>query len=480
MVGAAGSGSPPRLFHDRYRLESRIATGGMGTVYAAVDERLGRRVALKLLRDDLARDPAFVERFRREARAVAALAHPNIAGVFDYGEEDGNHFIVMELAEGRDLARVLREEGPLSPDRAARIAEQICDALAHAHAAGVVHRDVKPANVIVGEQDLVKVTDFGIARMTGDATLTTTGSVLGSAHYISPEQANGAPAGPASDIYSTGIVVFEMLTGSLPFTGDSPIGVAMRHVTDDVPRPSTINPNVGAALDVVVTTATARAPEDRHPDAAAMAAALQAAVGGGDDVRAPVATAPPWAESTTAPPTDPGQTVWPIPGDRWDPQRIGRIVAIAFAVLFAIAVALVVLRVTGDDVSQREGRRRAERGALNGAAPRATQPETTPAPAPTVPDLVGELFEDAEATLSADGFDVDRNDLPSEEVEVGRVIDTTPPPGSAVTPGQTITLIVSAGPEDEEEDEGDGEDEGPPGHGGDPPGQAKKGKGKDG
>jgi serine/threonine-protein kinase len=472
MVSEAGSGSPPRRFHDRYRLESRIATGGMGAVFAAVDERLGRRVALKLLRGDLARDPAFVERFRREARAVAALAHPNIAGIFDYGEQGGDHFIVMELAEGRDLARVLREQGRLPPDRAVRIAEQICDALGHAHAAGVVHRDVKPANVIVGEQDLVKVTDFGIARVIGDSSLTATGSVLGSAHYIAPEQANGAPAGPASDIYATGIVVYEMVTGSLPFTGDSPVGVAMRHVTDDVPPPSRLNPEVPPALDHVVARATARAPEDRFPSAAAMAAALQAVDEGADAL--PVTPAPE-EPAPTAPMAEVGQTVWPIPGARWDPQRIGRLVALVFALLLALAVALVVVRVTSDDAPGRAGKQRAARRESVRGGARAAPSVTRPSPSPTVPDVVDEQYESAEAILLDAGFEVARNDLAAEGVEPGVVFEMAPEGGSVVAPGTTITLSVGTATEEEDK----GEDERvPPGHGGKPPGQAKKDKDK--
>ena len=466
MVREAGRDPSSRRFPDRYRIEDRIATGGMGAVFRATDERLGRRVALKLLRDDLAGDPSFVERFRREARSVAALAHPNIATVFDYGEEDGSHFIVMELVEGRDLARLLREEGRLSSDRAVRIAEQLGDALAHAHAAGVVHRDVKPANVIVGEQDLVKVTDFGIARVAGDSTLTATGSVLGSAHYISPEQANGAPAGPASDIYSAGIVLYEMLTGALPFTGDSPVGVAMRHVTEDVPPPSHLNPDVPAALDAVVATATARTSESRYRDGAAMAAALQAAVGGGGGAAA-FATAEIEPEPT-APMTDPGQTVWPIPGDRWDPNRLGRLVAIVFGVLFAVAVGLLVWRLTSDDKPGRADRPRNSRRDGNNAAVAPGSPASTPSPSPTVPPLIDLEYDDAAAALIEAGFQPERNDQPNEGVEKDVVFAMEPPVGSAVPPGSTITLIVSTGAEEDEEEEGPG----PPG--GEPPGQEKK------
>ncbi|HEY7874327.1 MAG TPA: protein kinase [Actinomycetota bacterium] len=472
MVTETGPGpSTPRRFHGRYRLESKLAAGGMGTVYRAVDERLERRVAVKILRGDLAQEPRFVERFRREARSVAALAHPNIATVFDYGEDAGHHFIVMELAEGRDLARLLREHGPLSPDRSIRIAEQVCDALSHAHAAGVVHRDVKPANVIVGEQDLVKVTDFGIARVAGDSTLTATGSVLGSAHYISPEQANGAAVGPPSDVYSTGIVVYEMLTGAVPFTGDSPVSVAMRHLRDNVPAPSLLNRDVPAELDRVVATATAHAPEDRYPDAGVMGAALQACLTGAAPL---VVGTRPVAVSDTAPLTDPAQSVWPIPGDRWDPQRLGRMVALVFGVLLAIAVGLLVFRLASDD-GPRAGRDRRERGA-RGAAPRGSA-TNGPSPQPTVPSVVGLSYEDAEKLLIAAGFDVGRNDRPHPSVPEGDVIDAEPAPGSVAGAGETITLSVSSGSEGADEADGEDVDEDvPPGHGGVPPGQAKKDK----
>ena len=259
---------------DRYHLEERIAAGGMGTVWAAQDERLGRRVAVKMLKDDLAGDPRFVERFRREARAVAALGHPNIANVFDYGEDHGKHFIVMELVEGRDLARLLREEGPMNAGRAAGIAAQACEALGHAHLAGVIHRDVKPGNVMVGDDDRVKVTDFGIARAQGDTSLTATGSVLGTSHYLSPEQAAGGSIGPPSDVYSMGCVLYEMLTGAVPFTGESPVGIAMRHVSEEVPPPSSLAADVPPAVDDVVAKATAKDPKDRFADGRDMAAAL--------------------------------------------------------------------------------------------------------------------------------------------------------------------------------------------------------------
>src|SRR5918996_1147233 len=219
------------LLAGRYHIQDDIARGGMGRVIAAHDERLHRQGAVKVLKDELVQDPRFVERFRREARA-----------------------------------------------RAARIAAQVCNALAHAHAAGVVHRDIKPANIIIGASDRVKVTDFGIARAVGDSTLTATGSMLGTAHYISPEQAAGSPAGPSSDIYSTGIVLYEMLVGTVPFTGDSPVAIAMRHMADERPPPSTVNPGISLGFDEIVRRATSKDASDRFPDAQAMADALRRAL----------------------------------------------------------------------------------------------------------------------------------------------------------------------------------------------------------
>jgi eukaryotic-like serine/threonine-protein kinase len=206
------------MFADRYRQVRRIASGGMGTVYEGVDERLGRRVAIKFLKEEYAEDPLFVERFGREARAAASLDHPNIAQVFDTGQHDGRYFIVMEFLEGEDLGHMLREDCRLPADAAVSVTAQLCSALAAAHTAGIVHRDIKPSNVLVRTDGRVKVTDFGIAQVQGQASLTGAGLVLGTARYLSPEQACGQAVTPASDLYSAGVLLFEMLTGDVPFT----------------------------------------------------------------------------------------------------------------------------------------------------------------------------------------------------------------------------------------------------------------------
>ncbi|WP_374968503.1 protein kinase [Terrabacter sp. BE26] len=277
--------SPSVRLAQRYLLLERIAVGGMGEVHLATDERLGRRVAVKVLAPVYADSPDFVERFRREALTAAALSHPNIAQVYDYGVDGSAHFIVMEHVEGSDLSRLLREGGRMTPADAVHVAEQVCAALAAAHRAGVVHRDIKPGNVMVRPDGTVKVTDFGIAQALGQASLTETGTVMGTAAYVAPEQARGQATSSATDLYSLGILLFQMLTGAVPFEGDTPVAIAMRHLDEPMPLPSSRVAGLPANLDEVVTRATAKSPRDRYPDADAMAAALRA-----HEQRAEVAT----------------------------------------------------------------------------------------------------------------------------------------------------------------------------------------------
>jgi eukaryotic-like serine/threonine-protein kinase len=456
---------------DRYAIEERVATGGMGTVFVATDERLGRRVAVKVLKEQFADDPRFVERFRREARAAGALSHPHVAGVYDFGEDSGRHFMVMEMAPGRDLAQVLREEGQLSPDRVVRIGTQIAEALGHAHSAGLVHRDIKPANVIIGEKDKVKVTDFGIARAAGDATLTATGSVLGTAHYISPEQAAGDKIGPATDIYSLGIVLYEMLTGTLPFTGDSALAVAMRHVSDEVPRPSDLNRDVPDSLDGVVAKATAKAPQDRYASGSDLATALAASL---DPTAGQPAVAAPTAVETgpgsTAWLTGPGAAaeaqearVWPIPGQRWDPRRIGRAVIAIFAFLLLLATGLLVWRLASGDETERPARAGAGQPAEEPGGGAADQPPETTVAGFTIPETIVRMHKDeAKGLLEAGGLRVEETETQTEDFAHDEVVDTNPEPGSVVQPGEVVTLFVNQleEPDEEDDDSGPGNGEG--------------------
>ncbi|MCU1467131.1 MAG: Serine/threonine protein kinase [Actinomycetia bacterium] len=256
-----------RVFSSRYEIQREIAQGGMAEVYLAHDQLLNRPVALKALFPEYAREPSFVERFRREAQAAANLNHPNIVAIYDWGQEDGTYFIVMEYVEGRALRDLIRSEGPLDPNQAAEITAEIASALGFAHRNGVVHRDVKPGNVLLTRSGTVKVTDFGIARAGASDGLTQTGSVMGTATYFSPEQAQGLPVDGRSDVYALGVVLYEMVTGVAPFTGDSPVAVAYKHVREEVVLPSERNPDIPPDLEHIIVTALAKAPENRYQTA---------------------------------------------------------------------------------------------------------------------------------------------------------------------------------------------------------------------
>lgn len=260
-----------RVLNGRYEVESRLGEGGMATVFGGSDRLLGRKVAIKVLARQYAKDRTAVERFRREAQAAAGLNHPNVVSVFDTGSDDGVHYIVMEQVQGRTLADVVRNEGALPPSRAADIAVGVCRALTSAHEKRMVHRDVKPGNVLLTPEGGVKVADFGIARVASVDTLTATGSVMGTASYLSPEQARGGSIDARSDIYSLGCVLYEMLTGKPPFDGETPLSIAYKHVEEQPVPPSSLNPAVPPELEAVVEKAMAKDPDDRYGSAAEMA-----------------------------------------------------------------------------------------------------------------------------------------------------------------------------------------------------------------
>src|SRR5262245_7182089 len=268
------------LFAGRYRITRKLGGGGMADVYLAEDQELGRRVAVKILHSRYANDAQFVERFRREATHAAGLSHPNIVAIFDRGEADGSYFIVMECVEGRTLKELIRSRGPCPIPIAIAYTRQILSALRYAHRNGVVHRDIKPHNVIVDAEGVVKVTDFGIARA-GASQMTEEGAIIGTAQYLSPEQARGAPVDQTSDLYSTGVVLFELLTARVPFNGESPVEIAMKHLGETPPVPSDLRPDVPDDLDLVVIRALAKEPADRYQSAAAMDADLETVARGG-------------------------------------------------------------------------------------------------------------------------------------------------------------------------------------------------------
>lgn len=254
----------------RYELLARVGGGGMALVYKARDLLLNRFVAVKVLRQQFTHDDEFVKRFRREAQAAASLSHPNIVSIYDVGQVEDTYYIVMEYIDGANLNEIIRDRAPLQPDEAVRIASQICDALDHAHHNQIIHRDIKPHNILIGNNGRVKVTDFGIARAVTSSTITQTGSVVGSVHYFSPEHAKGVVTGEKSDIYSLGIVLYQMLTGRLPFLGESPISVALKHLQEPFEAPRNVNPYIPQSVENIILKAMRKNPLERYQSATAM------------------------------------------------------------------------------------------------------------------------------------------------------------------------------------------------------------------
>ena len=262
------------VFGARYRATEKIGSGGMAEVYKAVDEVLGRTVAVKVMHRRYAADPTFVARFRQEAQAAANLSSPNIVNIYDWGQQDDTYYIAMEYVRGLDLKSLVEQHGSVEPDKAAEYAAQVCSALAVAHGYGIIHRDIKPQNLILTGDGTVKVTDFGIARA-GNTNMTQTGSVLGTAYYLSPEQAQGRPLSPASDLYSLGIVLYELVTGKLPFVGDTPVATALKQVNEAPVPPRNIEPKVPASLEAIILKTMRKDPAERYQTADEMRADLR-------------------------------------------------------------------------------------------------------------------------------------------------------------------------------------------------------------
>jgi serine/threonine-protein kinase len=273
LVGAHLVGA---LLDGRYRVDTTIATGGMSTVYRGYDLRLDRAVALKVMDARYAGDHQFLTRFQREARAIARLKNPGLVAIYDQGGDAGHPFLVMELIEGGTLRELLRERGPMPPHAVVAVMRPVLGGLGEAHRAGLVHRDIKPENVLISDDGEVKLVDFGLVRAIAEAGITSTSVILGTASYLSPEQVVGGATGPRSDVYSAGIMAFELLTGTTPFRGDSALAVAQRRLDHDVPPPSSVIDGVPPQFDAFISCATARDSDDRFPDASAMAGELEA------------------------------------------------------------------------------------------------------------------------------------------------------------------------------------------------------------
>ena len=426
-----------RVLGDRYEIHRRLARGGMAQVYLARDRSLDRPVAIKELASEFATDPSFVERFRREAQAAANLAHPNIVGVYDWGTQDGTYFIVMEYVDGPSLSQVIRRDGPLHPRRAAELTSEVAAALGFAHSRGVVHRDVKPGNVLLTGSGQSKVTDFGIARALSspDEELTQAGSVMGTATYFSPEQAQGQTVDPRSDLYSLGVVLYEMVTGRTPFTGDTPLAIAYKHVQDQPEPPSTIIPDLPADMDAVIMKLLRKKPDERYVSAEELRADLRrflegepthagaAAAGAGmataamAGVAAAAGAGMAAGDATQLQPSADGAVAEPIrdPADSGK-SRTGWFLA-AMVVLLAILAAGLFWWASG----------------LNGDV--------------EVPDLVGNRVEDAIEKLREQGLEAEVVEEPNDSAEEGRVFAQDPEAGGKVDEGDTVTLMVSSGPE---------------------------------
>ncbi|MCL6537327.1 MAG: Stk1 family PASTA domain-containing Ser/Thr kinase [Acidothermus sp.] len=408
---------PRRILGDRYELGEIIGYGGMAEVHRGRDLRLGREVAIKTLRVDLARDTTFQTRFRREAQSAAALNHPSIVAVYDTGESllDGVAvpYIVMEYVDGRTLRDILKLEPHILPRRALEIVADVLDALDYSHRNGIVHRDIKPGNIMITRDGQVKVMDFGIARAVAQssATVTQTAAVIGTAQYLSPEQARGEPVDQRSDIYSTGCLLYELLTGTPPFTGESAVAVAYQHVREDPVPPSRINPDVPPAVDAIVMKALAKNPANRYQSAAEMRTDIERALRGQPVQATPLLL-------------DPTEQLAPVTQvQEMPPPRGRRGLTYTLLALAAIALLIGIGLLLRQFLTSTHG------------------PQTIP-----VPNVKGMTQAQAEQVLTGRGFKVRPEDEPSATVPKGVVIDQNPTAGYPLAQGSTVTIFVSSGP----------------------------------
>jgi beta-lactam-binding protein with PASTA domain/tRNA A-37 threonylcarbamoyl transferase component Bud32 len=441
------------LFDGRYRILRKLGSGGMANVYLAEDEELGRRVAVKILNERYANDDLFIERFRREAKSAAGLSHPNIVSIYDRGQAEGTYYIAMEVIEGRSLKELILTRGALPIGAAVAYAKQLLEALRFAHRHGIIHRDIKPHNVLVSadqhakaNEPRLKVTDFGIARH-GASQMTEAGSIMGTAQYLSPEQARGAPVTAASDLYSAGVVLYEMLTGKVPFTGDSAIEIAMKHVNDLPAPPSALRPEIPVELDQIVLRALAKDPGERYQSAeefiedlerteaglpisratsTAATALLAGAAGGlaaGESTEllseGPTrVVAPPRPTAPRRPPDYPPASPYDEP-----PRKRRRWVPWLLVALLLVAAVLAGWWAYNQIQDQLE--------------------ESAPVGVPLVEGLEQDL---AIQRIEEAGLEAEVEEQPSIDVDRGIVIEQSPREGTQVSKGSTVTITVSTGP----------------------------------
>jgi beta-lactam-binding protein with PASTA domain/predicted Ser/Thr protein kinase len=475
---------------DRYRIEARIGSGGMAEVYRGFDPVLNRTVAIKILLPQFARDASFVERFRREAQAAARLNHPNIVGVFDTGADGDTQYIVMEFIEGRTLADFMAAGRRPTPVQAAEIARKICGALAAAHGQGVIHRDIKPGNVMVTRDGTVKVMDFGIARITsGIETAPQTSAVLGTATYLSPEQAQGAPLDARTDIYSLGAVLYELLTGRPPFTGESPVAIAYKQVNESPVPPSQRNPDVPARLDAVVMRALAKNPANRYQSASEFSEDLGRVVKGQDVEATPLL--PGLGEATQVISRPQATGILPPQEEARGSTRkvwLGILIGVLIVAVLGGGGFLLVnsltkksgqLTVTLPDVTKKPyDTAKSELEALGltvqdpplfkvtNSVKAGTVIEQNPASgtqlakggtvvltvakAPStvsVPDLTGKTLSQAQAALDPFKLHIgSQTQAPSDTVPAGQIVGQSPPPNTQVKKGSFVDVVISSGP----------------------------------
>lgn len=443
-----------RVLDRRYTIRSRIARGGMASVYLAVDERLDREVAVKVMHAGLVSDEDSVRRFIREARSAARLTHPGVVQVFDQGEDDGVVFLAMEYVPGRTLRELMRERGPLTPREALDVLEPVLDALGAAHRAGIVHRDVKPENVLLADDGRVKVADFGLARAISTATASSsTGVLLGTVAYLAPEQVERGAASARSDVYASGILLFEMLTGSKPYDGETALQVAYQHVHDEVPPPSSRASGITPSIDDLVLTATARDPQDRPADARELLMALRETRRRTPDAdldRRPISR-----RADVPPAAAPADGTWGNRDDDESPDRGDATVSLA--ALAAHDARNATSRITlPDQVEPARPPRRRHRGrvvtlvvllvaVLLGAA--GWYVGAGPGAYVAVPKVVGTSQQDAVKVLDAHHLGHRVTQVYSETAPVGQVTATDPGPGDKVRKNGTVVLKVSQGPE---------------------------------